>query len=176
MTKKPFKILLIKPSKYDDDGYVIRWFRGVIPSNSLAVMNAIAMDAAERRVLGPDVDIDISIIDEVTARVDIAAIKRRFRRIGNYGLVGLVGVQSNQFPRAIDIARPLREAGIKVIIGGFHVSGLTKAHRLVHVLESRDEVGAVLEGNGVVRIPTTWHLNAAQKTGLSRIDHVPDGE
>jgi hypothetical protein len=27
-------------------------------------------------------------------------------------VVGLVGVQSNQFPRALDIARPLRAAGI----------------------------------------------------------------
>jgi radical SAM superfamily enzyme YgiQ (UPF0313 family) len=124
MREKRFEILLIKPSKYDDDGYVIRWFRGVIPSNSLACMNAIAMQAAERRVLGADVDIHISTIDDVTARVDIAAIKRRFRSNGNFGLVGLVGVQSNQFPRAIDIARPLREAGIAVVIGGFHVSGL----------------------------------------------------
>ena len=39
------------------------------------------------------------------------------------GLVALIGVQSNQFPRAMDIARPLRAAGIQVCIGGFHVSG-----------------------------------------------------
>jgi hypothetical protein len=39
------------------------------------------------------------------------------------GMVMLVGVQSNQFPRALDIARPLRERGIQVGIGGFHVSG-----------------------------------------------------
>ena len=35
----------------------------------------------------------------------------------------LVGVQTNQFPRAVDIARPLRAAGVPVCIGGFHVSG-----------------------------------------------------
>ena len=38
-------------------------------------------------------------------------------------MVALVGVQSNQFPRAMDIARPLRAAGVPVCIGGFHVSG-----------------------------------------------------
>ena len=32
-------------------------------------------------------------------------------------------MQTNQFPRAMDIARPLRAAGIQVCIGGFHVSG-----------------------------------------------------
>lgn len=121
---KKFQLVLIKPSKYDDDGYVIRWFRGVIPSNSLAVMNAIAMDCQERHVLGDDVDIEISSIDEVTRHVDIEAIKRQFKTNGNFGLVGLVGVQSNQYPRSIDIARPLRQAGVPVILGGFHVSGL----------------------------------------------------
>ena len=38
-------------------------------------------------------------------------------------MVMLVGVQSNQFPRALDIAQPFRERGIQVAIGGFHVSG-----------------------------------------------------
>ncbi len=32
-------------------------------------------------------------------------------------------MQSNQFPRALDIARPFRAAGVPVMIGGFHVSG-----------------------------------------------------
>ncbi len=38
-------------------------------------------------------------------------------------MIGLVGVQSNQFPRAVDLARPFRAAGLPVCIGGFHVSG-----------------------------------------------------
>jgi radical SAM superfamily enzyme YgiQ (UPF0313 family) len=35
----------------------------------------------------------------------------------------LVGVQSNQFPRSVDIARQFRRRDIRVVIGGFHVSG-----------------------------------------------------
>ena len=35
----------------------------------------------------------------------------------------LIGVQTNQFARAVDIAREMRAAGIQVAIGGFHVSG-----------------------------------------------------
>src|SRR5262249_16549968 len=38
-------------------------------------------------------------------------------------LVALVGVQSNQFPRALDLARHFRQAGVQVCIGGFHISG-----------------------------------------------------
>jgi len=93
------------------------------PSNSLAAVYGCAVDSAERRVLGPDVQFDIDPIDETNTRVNVPAIVARLRRHDNFGLVALVGVQSNQYPRALDIARPLREAGIAVAIGGFHVSG-----------------------------------------------------
>lgn len=118
-----FQLILIKPSHYDDDGYVIRWYRAIIPSNSLAALYGIAADCAQREVLGSDTAIDIEAIDETNTRVDIPALVRRFRSHGSLGLVALVGVQSNQYPRALDIARPFREAGIEVAIGGFHVSG-----------------------------------------------------
>ena len=95
----------------------------MIPSNSLAAIYGIAADCAERQVLGANVAIDIVAIDETNTRVDIPALLARIRRHGNFGMVGLVGVQSNQYPRALDIARPFREAGISVVIGGFHVSG-----------------------------------------------------
>jgi radical SAM superfamily enzyme YgiQ (UPF0313 family) len=122
-TKRRFQLILIKPSHYDDDGYVIRWFRAMIPSNSLAALYGIAADCAERQVLGPEVMIDLEAIDETNTRVDTSALLVRLRTHSNFGLVGLVGVQSNQYPRALDIARPFREAGIAVAIGGFHVSG-----------------------------------------------------
>jgi radical SAM superfamily enzyme YgiQ (UPF0313 family) len=118
-----FQLMLIKPSHYDDDGYVIRWWRATIPSNSLAALYGIAADCAERQVLGPDVAIDIAAIDEMNTRIDLPTLLDRFLVHGNFGLVALVGVQSNQYPRALDIARPFREAGIPVAIGGFHVSG-----------------------------------------------------
>jgi hypothetical protein len=121
--KRRFQLVLIKPSHYDDDGYVIRWWRALIPSNSLAALYGIAADCAERQVLGADVAIDIDVIDETNRRVDIPALLSLFASRGNFGLVGLVGVQSNQYPRALDIARPLRAAGLQVAIGGFHVSG-----------------------------------------------------
>jgi hypothetical protein len=122
-TKRRFQLVLIKPSHYDDDGYVIRWWRAMIPSNSLAAVYGIAADCAERQVLGPDVAIDIAVIDETNTRIDVPALLARFRSHGDFGCVALVGVQSNQYPRALDIARPFRDAGLCVAIGGFHVSG-----------------------------------------------------
>src|SRR6266568_8738650 len=121
--QRRFQLILIKPSHYDDDGYVIQWFRSVMPSNSLAALYGLAIDAAKRQVLGPDVAIDVMPVDETNTRIKPWKIIAQLKRHGGFGLVGLVGVQSNQFPRAMDIARPLRAAGVPVVVGGFHVSG-----------------------------------------------------
>src|SRR5256885_7663112 len=47
---KKFHIVLIKPSKYDDDGYVIRFWKGVLPSNTLNVLHGLTEDVKTRRV------------------------------------------------------------------------------------------------------------------------------
>ncbi len=122
--RRRFRVVLVKPSHYDDDGYVIRWLRSPMPANSLASVYGLIDDCALRKILGPDVDIDIVAIDETNARVRIDRIVAEMRANGNFGFVGLVGVQSNQYPRSLHIAKPLRAAGITVVIGGFHVSGM----------------------------------------------------
>ena len=121
--RRRFVLFLIKPSHYDDDGYVIQWLRSALPSNSLACLYGIARNAMETGALGPDVDVEIVAIDETNTRVRPDRIARQIRDAGGHGLVGFVGVQSNQFPRVMDCARPLRAAGVPVCIGGFHVSG-----------------------------------------------------
>jgi hypothetical protein len=121
--KRRFCLILVKPSHYDDDGYVIQWYRSSIPSNTLASLHGLAMDCAERRVLGDDVEIELYAHDETNTLIKPDELAGRIERAGA-GMVMLVGVQSNQFPRALDIARPLRERGIQVGIGGFHVSGV----------------------------------------------------
>jgi hypothetical protein len=121
--QRQFQVALIKPSHYDDDGYVIQWVRSIIPSNTLAVLYSLIKDAADRQVLGADTAIDISVVDEINTRVRPDRIVKHFAKHANFGLVLLAGVQTNQFPRALDIARPLRAAGVPVAIGGFHVSG-----------------------------------------------------
>ncbi len=118
----PFYVVLVKPSKYDDDGYVISWRRAAIPSNTLACLYSLTEDVRDRRLLG-DLDVVIEAYDESNRRVPVNQIVHRIRRAGGRGVVCLVGVQSNQFPRAVDLARRFRAAGIQTAIGGFHVSG-----------------------------------------------------
>jgi hypothetical protein len=117
-----FRVALIKPSHYDEGGYVIQWWRSYIPSNSLASVYGLVVECARERVLGPDVAIEIEACDECNTIVDVRAVAKRIGAAGG-GMVGLIGVQSNQFPRALDLGRQFRALGIPVVIGGFHVSG-----------------------------------------------------
>jgi radical SAM superfamily enzyme YgiQ (UPF0313 family) len=120
--KRRFCLVLIKPSHYDDDGYVIQWLRSAIPSNSLAVLYGLALECAEHKVLGDDVELEIHAFDETNTRIRAHHVASLIEG-ADAGMVMLVGVQSNQFPRALDIAAPLRRRGITVAAGGFHVSG-----------------------------------------------------
>jgi hypothetical protein len=118
-----FHFVMVKPTHYDDDGYPIQWVRSAIPSNTLACINGLAEASRQRQVLGADVDIRLHTYDETNRRVHPDRIIRMLRKQGGRALVALVGVQSNQFPRAFDLARRFRAAGLPVAIGGFHVSG-----------------------------------------------------
>ena len=87
--KKIFQLVLVKPSHYDDDGYVIQWVRSAIPSNTMAAIYGIALDCIERSVLGADVEIRITAYDETNTHVDARKIGRSIRESGGHGLVAL---------------------------------------------------------------------------------------
>jgi radical SAM superfamily enzyme YgiQ (UPF0313 family) len=120
--RRRYCLVLVKPSHYDDDGYVIQWYRSAIPANSLACLYGLAKECADKRIFGNDVELEIHAFDETNTVIWPGTIAKMVEEAGA-GLVMLVGVQSNQFPRALDIAKPLRDKGIQVAVGGFHVSG-----------------------------------------------------
>jgi tRNA A37 methylthiotransferase MiaB len=146
---------MIKPSHYDDDGYVIQWWKASIPSNSLASLYAIVQDAAERRVLGDEVVLRLDAWDECNTIISEDRVARKIAEAGA-GIVLLVGVQSNQFPRAIDMARAFRARGVDVVIGGFHVSGcLSMLDELPSDLQEAVDLGITLfAGEAEGRIDT----------------------
>jgi pyruvate-formate lyase-activating enzyme len=143
--KKTFYVEVLKPSHYDDNGYVIQWVRALIPSNSLACVLALAEDAKKRQTLGEDVEIVVAAYDECHTVIPTKKIINRIQRGGGHGLIMLTGVQSNQFPRAVDLGREFREAGIAVAIGGFHVSGcLSMLPELPQDLQEAKDLGITL--------------------------------
>ncbi|MGD0498550.1 MAG: radical SAM protein [Bryobacteraceae bacterium] len=177
---KRFSLVLIKPSHYDDDGYVIQWLRSGMPSNTLAVMNGLALDCQERRVLGDDVIIEVSALDETNTRIRPERIARRIARSGGRGMVALVGVQSSQYPRAMDLARRLRADGVQVCIGGFHVSGcLAMLPDLPPELKEAMDLGISLfageaEGRFQTVLRDAW--NGALKPLYNYMDDLPSLE
>jgi Radical SAM superfamily len=172
---KRFSLVLIKPSHYDDDGYVIQWLRSAIPSNTLAVMNGLALDCKERRILGDDVEIDISAFDETNTRVRTDRLARNLS--GGRGVVCLVGVQSNQYPRAMDIARKLRAADVMVCIGGFHVSGVLAMlpEPTPELKEAMDLGISLFAGEAEGRFETVLRdaFNGALKPLYNHMDDLP---
>jgi radical SAM superfamily enzyme YgiQ (UPF0313 family) len=151
---KRLTVTLIKPSKYDDEGYVIRHFRGVLPSNTLACLSSLTEDLKRRSVLGRNLEIRIRIFDDTVEPIPVDRIIRSNKLPGNRTVVALVGVQSNQFPRAADLARRFRAGGLQVLIGGFHVSGV-----LALFSEIRPEIKDLLDlGVTVVKgeVEETW--------------------
>ncbi len=117
-----FHLIMIKPAHYGDDGYPIQWLRSAVPSNTLACLNGIAEDCRKRQVLGPGTSFVVTTFDETNQRIRPSKILKSIKP-GDKALVALIGVQSNQFPRAVDLALPFRQKNIPVCIGGFHVSG-----------------------------------------------------
>src|SRR5262245_3037285 len=120
------RVYFVKPSKYDDRGRVQHFWKGVLPNNTLTVL--AALNEAYNRLRDDDgVYIETVLWDE---QVDgpvlpatIAAIREKAVEDGVEVLIGLAGVQTNQYPRGRDLALQFRRAGFTVLFGGFHVSG-----------------------------------------------------
>src|SRR3990172_5901756 len=67
---KALRVVLIKPSKDDDEGYVVRFWKGVLPSNTLSVLRGLTDDVRARGILG-DIQIRVDTFDETTEKVPV---------------------------------------------------------------------------------------------------------
>jgi len=121
--RKTLNLYLIKPSQYDDEGYVVRHWRGVLPSNTLACLAGLTEDVIAQKRLGDKWKVKVHLFDETVDKIPVNRICRSQYWGLAKSIVCLVGVQTNQFPRACDLAHRFRQAGLTVLIGGFHVSG-----------------------------------------------------
>lgn len=174
---KTLNLFLIKPSKYDDDGYVIRYWKGVLPSNTLACLYGLSEDVRKREVLGKRLKWRIEAIDETVQKVPISRIIAASRKPDSKTVVCLVGVQSNQFPRAKDLALMFREAKIDVLIGGFHVSGVLAFEKFPREISELIDMGVIVVAG---EIEGRWEailkdvLNGTQKPIYNFLSAPPD--
>ncbi len=88
-------VVRIRPSKYDDEGYVIRHFRGVLPSNTLACLCGLTEDLKRRSTLGQKLEITIRLLDDTVQPIPVDRIIRSNKLPRSRTVVALAGVQSN---------------------------------------------------------------------------------
>jgi radical SAM superfamily enzyme YgiQ (UPF0313 family) len=133
---RTIRVYFIKPSRYDEKGYVQFYRYGVQPNNTLTVLKALnetfnQLYAAERNVYLETVIWD-EICDGVVSPETIQAIKEKAAEDGVELLIGLAGVQSNQYPRGRDLALQFVAKGVTTMMGGFHVSGYAESRDFLH--------------------------------------------
>lgn len=121
-------VVLIKPTHYDDAGFPHRYWRAVLPSNSLAVMRSLT-ETALAETLHPDTPLEIHVLEDGIASHawKLWRLERRFPEPGTKLVVGFVAVQTAQFDRACDLIERWQTRGATCVIGGFHVSGSISA-------------------------------------------------
>ena len=125
--RKVLNVVIIKSSRYDsEDGFVWRNWKAILPSNTQATIYSLVKDIQTNWRLGMKTVIITREYDETVQDVNPARITRLCNTFSAQTLVMVVGVQTNEFARASDVALDFQARGIQAIIGGFHVSGVLK--------------------------------------------------
>ena len=133
---RTIRIYFIKPSRYDEDGYVQLFRYGVQQNNTLTVLKALNESLnrafAERGNVSLETVIWDEICDGLVSPETVLAIKDKAREDGVELLIGLAGVQSNQYPRGRDLALQFVAQGMTTMMGGFHVSGYPESRQFLN--------------------------------------------
>lgn len=111
---KRLRIVLIKPSKYSIDGAVERFRWGFMPNSTLAHLKSLTPDQLD------GCSCETHAVDEYV-QTDLAYLDLLQKSSDAHTLLALVGVQSHQFQRALDLAAFARSRGVEsCVIGGPH--------------------------------------------------------
>ena len=125
---KKVVVLLIKPSHWDKEGYLWRFKKGVLPSNTLKVMYSLTAAALEKVIPDNVAETEVLMLEDgIEAHAkQLRMLSRRFPEANSKLIVCLVGVQTAQFPRACHLINQWQEKGATCVIGGAHVTGSLK--------------------------------------------------
>jgi hypothetical protein len=107
------RVVLVKPSKYGRDGAVERFRRGFMPNSTLPYLASLTPDRVG------DVLCEVHTVDEYV-QTDLDYLDLFESSAARLTLVALVGVQSHQLHRALDLAAYALSRGARAVIGGPH--------------------------------------------------------
>src|SRR5215470_7778537 len=107
------RVVIIKPSKYDVSGHVERFRRGFMPNSTVPYIRSMTPGSVD------GVPIETVAIDEYV-QTDLGYLDL-LRNPDRPTLLALVGVQSHQFQRSLDLTAFARAHGVRhCVIGGPH--------------------------------------------------------
>ncbi|MBN1778621.1 MAG: radical SAM protein [Candidatus Buchananbacteria bacterium] len=120
---KSLEVLLIHPSRYDNSGFVEMYLDGVIPCGTLRLLSELTQQAFRRKPFA-SLTTRVSMYEDAICRQHKQFCNRveRKRRPGEKLIVCLVAVQTNQMPRAQNLADYAKKHGAHVFIGGSHIT------------------------------------------------------
>lgn len=110
---KTLRVVIIKPSKYTTAGHVERFRWGFMPNSTVPYLRSMVPTKIN------ETSVETYAIDEYV-RTDVDYLSLLTKKKGYTTLVVLVGVQSHQFHRALDLAAVAHRNGCLSIIGGPH--------------------------------------------------------
>ena len=111
-TTDTLRVVIFKPSKYGPTGHVQRFRRGFMPNSTVPYLQSMTPESID------GVRVETIAIDEYV-RTDLDYLD--LLQPDGPTLLALVGVQSHQFQRSLDLAALARARGVKhCIIGGPH--------------------------------------------------------
>jgi hypothetical protein len=111
---RTLRVVVLKPSKYAADGSVERFRRGFMPNSTIAHLASLT----PREVSG--VGCAVVTIDEYV-HTDLGYLDLLRRDPSCLTLLALVGIQSHQLHRALDLAALARSRGVEhCVLGGPH--------------------------------------------------------
>ena len=110
---RSLRVVIVKPSKYGADGFVERFRRGFMPNSTVPYL--ASMTPARVGILS----CEVRAVDEYV-QTDLSYLSLLDPDPEARTLLALVGVQSHQFHRALDLAALARARGTAAVIGGPH--------------------------------------------------------
>ena len=147
------RVYLIKPSKYDDAGRVLSFWKGILPSNTLTVLNALVLGWNDHRPADLKTLTETVLWDELVhgpvGPEFLDRVRGETAAPGSQALIFVCGAQTNEYFRARDIAVWLSRAGLSVAIGGFHISGHKPSR---DYLETQGVTTVVGEAEGLIAL------------------------
>lgn len=108
------RVVLVKPSKYTPEGAVERFRLGFMPNATLYHIASLTPESVRGAA------VEVHTIDEYVY-TDLDYLRFLHAETGVTTLLALVGVQSHQFQRALDLAAYARAHGVQhCVVGGPH--------------------------------------------------------